>query len=138
MRIFLSALMFVFLMGCATKEKAQVIIDSVKEKTTVVNFKFNSFKLQDEQKKVIYEAVRQSKDGSKVTIVGYTDSQGSKAYNKQLSKKRAQAVAKYLDTLKVANSWAAGGESRLLNKDKTKAEHAANRRAEIGFVVEVK
>lgn len=134
MRSCLKALMLVFLVGCA----GGTVVDPVvvpQDKTVVVGFKFNSFKLDVAQKKIIDEAVKQSKEGSKVSIIGYTDSQGSKSYNMVLSKKRAQEVFKYLEVLKVKSSWSAGGESKLLNKDKTKSEHAANRRAELGFIV---
>ena len=109
-----------------------------KEKTVVVHFNFNSAKLGKDQKKIIKDAVAGRKDGTKVTLVGHTDSQGSKAFNKKLSEKRAKAVSKYLDSLKVANTWTATGSTDLLNKDKTVAEHKLNRRADVSFTVVVK
>ena len=108
------------------------------EKVVVVHFKFNSTKLHLDQKKIIKEVVAQHKAGTKLVIVGYTDSQGSKKYNHKLSEKRAKAVAKYLKTLKVESDWSGKGEEQLLNKDKTKAEHKLNRRADIAFTVVVK
>jgi len=137
----------ILLAGCATSSKPveptppaptpnpPVVVPQ--EKVVVINFKFNSYKLGAEQKKAIDDAVKSRLDGSKVTIIGYTDSQGTTAYNKKLSEKRAKAVFKYLEASKVQSSWTAIGEGKLLNKDKTKAEHAANRRAELGFVVKV-
>ena len=108
------------------------------EKVVVVHFKFNSTKLHLDQKKIIKEVVAQHKAGTKLVIVGYTDSQGSKKYNQKLSEKRAKAVAKYLKTLKVESAWSGKGEDKLLNGDKTKAEHKLNRRAEVAFTVVVK
>jgi outer membrane protein OmpA-like peptidoglycan-associated protein len=110
----------------------------VKEKVVVVHFKFNSTKLHLDQKKIIKDVVAQHKAGTKLVIVGYTDSQGSNKYNQKLSEKRAKAVAKYLKTLKVESDWSGKGEDKLLNSDKTKAEHKLNRRAEIAFTVVVK
>ena len=109
-----------------------------KEKIVVVHFKFNSIRLSKEDKKLIDTAVAERQAETKMVIVGYTDSQGSKAYNQKLSEKRAAVVSKYLDKLKVANTAGGKGEEGLLNKDLTKADHKANRRVEIGFTVEVK
>ena len=109
-----------------------------KEKVVVVSFKFDSVKLDAAAEKAIKDAVAEHKAGTKLTIVGYTDSQGSTKYNQKLSEKRAKAVSDYLNLLKVENSFSGKGKTGLLNKDKTKAEHAANRRAEVGFTVVVK
>lgn len=110
----------------------------VKDKTVTVYFHFNSAKLTSAQKKVIQQELSARKDGSQVTIVGYTDSQGSKKYNQKLSERRAKAVSKYLNSLKITNSWTAKGESDLVNADKTIAEHKLNRRSTVEFTVIVK
>ena len=127
--------------GC-TKDEAKpadpVQAEVTKEKVVVVNFKFDSVKLDPAGEKLVKEAVTARKEGTKVTIVGYTDSQGSKKYNQKLSEKRAKAVSDYLNKLKVENSCSGKGEEGLLNKDKTKTEHAANRRAEVSFTIVVK
>lgn len=110
-----------------------------KEGNVVIHFNFNSSKLHTAQKKILKEVVvDRIKNGTKVTIVGYTDSQGSKKYNKKLSAKRAKAVSDYLTKFHVENTWEAKGETELLNKDKTKAQHKVNRRASIKFTVIVK
>jgi outer membrane protein OmpA-like peptidoglycan-associated protein len=109
-----------------------------KEKVVVVHFNFNSTRLHADQKKIIKEVVAQHKEGTKIVIVGFTDSQGSKKYNQKLSERRAKAVAKYLKTLKVESDVSGKGEEHLLNGDKTKAEHKLNRRANVAFTVVVK
>lgn len=108
------------------------------EKVVVVHFNFGSSRLSKADRQLLKDAVDARKAGSKMSVVGYTDSQGSKRYNHKLSEKRAKAVSKYLTSLKVENSWSGKGEHGLLNRDKTRAEHKANRRAEVGFTVVVK
>lgn len=109
-----------------------------KVKVVTVHFKFDSTRLYVDQKKIIKDVVAQHKAGTKLVIVGYTDSQGSKQYNQKLSEKRAKSVTKYLKTLNVESEWSGKGEEKLLNKDTTKEEHKLNRRAEIAFTVIVK
>lgn len=69
---------------------------------------------------------------SQVVIEGHTDSVGSAQSNKQLSQKRANAVAKILiEQYAVAASRVTAkgyGEEQLLVVEKTKADQAANRR----------
>jgi len=109
-----------------------------KEKTIVVYFHFSKAKLTSAQKEIIKNEIATRKEGTQVLIVGHTDSQGSNKYNQRLSERRAKAVSKYLDSLKIANSWTAKGEKELVNGDKTKAEHKLNRRATVAFTVVVK
>jgi OOP family OmpA-OmpF porin len=108
----------------------------IKEKIVIVHFAFNSSKINHEQKKALEEVSEHAKHGTVVSIVGYTDSQGSKKYNKKLSIKRAKAVSKYLSTkFHIESTWEGKGESNLLNKDKTIAEHKLNRRADVIFKI---
>ncbi|MDH4275506.1 MAG: OmpA family protein, partial [Gammaproteobacteria bacterium] len=61
-------------------------------------FELNSFRLTEEAKermlKTADELRKYSKD--KIVVEGHTDAQGSKAYNLELSRNRAEAVQKYL------------------------------------------
>jgi outer membrane protein OmpA-like peptidoglycan-associated protein len=106
----------------------------------VVHFGFDSAKLTDKaQKKEIADVVKTMAPDTLIKVVGHTDSQGKAEYNQKLSLKRANSVVKYLTkTLKVDEKLITVeglGSTKLLNADKTKAEHKANRRAEIIFVV---
>jgi OOP family OmpA-OmpF porin len=68
-----------------------------------------------------------------VVLEGHTSSIGDAQYNQVLSKKRADAVAKQLVKLGVADSRISTvgfGEERLLNKAYRKSAHAENRRVE--------
>ena len=135
-----------FVAGCITDEvKPAPVVTPQPEPTptptpevtkkVAVHFKFNSAQLYLDQKKIIKDIVAQHKEGTKLVLVGYTDSQGSKKYNQKLSEKRSKTIAKYLKTLKVDSDWSGRGEDQLLNNDKTKAEHKLNRRVDITFKV---
>jgi len=72
---------------------------------------------------------------TKVSVVGYTDSQGSDKYNLKLSERRAQAVVKYLvdnGHVKADMITAAGkGKADPIGDNKTKEGRFKNRRVEI-------
>lgn len=71
---------------------------------------------------------------SSITIIGHTDSRGSKAYNQKLSVRRAQSVARYLASLGLNRNImhvTGRGESQPVASNKTKAGRAANRRVTI-------
>lgn len=73
----------------------------------------------------------------KVELRGYTDSTGTEAYNLQLSKRRAEAVAKYLTDKGVCAkriTTEGFGETNFVDTNKTAAGRAKNRRVEIDFV----
>ena len=65
------------------------------------------------------------------TVVGHTDSSGTEAYNQQLSERRAQTVADYLQAKGVAPGRLAAsgaGESEPIADNATKEGRAENRR----------
>jgi OOP family OmpA-OmpF porin len=70
---------------------------------------------------------------SAVSIVGHTDSRGSKKSNQRLSERRAQAVADYLTRMGLnGNMQVSGmGESTPVASNKSKAGRAQNRRVDI-------
>ena len=143
----LSLVFFLGLFGCAHDQKPvtpkpvdpkpEVLPPPVVSEVTVVQFAFDSVKLQKEQKEAIKKALVGKPTDSPIHVIGYTDSQGAKKYNLNLSKKRAKVVKKFLKSLKVKGviTVEAKGETVLLNADKTVEQHKANRRAEIVFVL---
>lgn len=143
MRIKLLSFMLLGLgfVGCHTKNDVKpvdpVVVqpEVVQERAVTIHFDFDSVLLTKDQKVILDDVVKQNKVGTKVLIVGHTDSQGSPQYNQALSEKRAAAVSQYLRDAKVENDAVGKGETKLLNKDKTKLEHKLNRRAEIFFKV---
>jgi len=82
------------------------------------------------------------KDGVSVEIASHTDSRGSKASNRALSERRAQAVTNYLISKGINASRIVSngyGESRLLNRCSdgvscTEMEHRANRRTQFRVI----
>lgn len=68
-----------------------------------------------------------------ITIVGHTDSRGSKKYNQRLSERRAQSVADYLAAQGLNGNMQVGGRGELepVASNRTKAGRAQNRRVDI-------
>ncbi len=74
-----------------------------------------------------------------ITLVGHTDSDGSHAYNQQLSERRAAAIELYLrrKNLNIASLTSVGyGETQPVASNETSAGKAQNRRVEIKIAVE--
>jgi len=69
-------------------------------------FAFNSAKLGPNQPKLdeVATTMNANSDIASVTIVGYTDHIGSKAYNQKLSEQRANSVKAYLENKGVSSS----------------------------------
>jgi len=69
-----------------------------------------------------------------IVVAGYTDSQGSEAYNQQLSEDRAKAVADYLKTKKITSARfeiVGFGEKNPIADNSTAEGRAMNRRVEL-------
>jgi outer membrane protein OmpA-like peptidoglycan-associated protein len=73
-------------------------------------------------------------DKTIIEVAGHTDNVGGSDYNKQLSQRRASAVARYLESKGVAEArvmTAAGGEDHPIASNSTEQGRAANRRVEV-------
>jgi len=73
-------------------------------------------------------------DKTIIEVAGHTDNVGAADYNKQLSQRRATAVADYLVSRGVAAArimTAAGGEDHPIASNTTEQGRAANRRVEV-------
>jgi len=101
-----------------------------------LNFDLNSFEL-DTSAESILDEVQQKLNGQvlhKITIVGYTDNQGTAQYNEQLSLKRAQSVKEALDRklqLEVEYIVIGKGEQLPIASNNTVEGRELNRRVEI-------
>ena len=105
------------------------LLDIVYFKTNKAEIQKRSFKLL----KNVASVVRAHTEIKRITVEGHTDNQGDDDYNKDLSQRRAQAVADFL----VANGVDAAiltpigyGEERPIKDNRTKKGRAANRRVE--------
>jgi len=73
-------------------------------------------------------------DKTIIEVAGHTDNVGDANYNRQLSQRRASAVAQYLVSRGVAEPrimTAAGGEEHPIASNSTEQGRAANRRVEV-------
>jgi OOP family OmpA-OmpF porin len=111
-----------------------LVVKDLKQMQLKINFAFDSSVVEPEY----FSEVKKVADFlnanplSRVTIEGHTDSDGSDQYNKRLSQRRAQAVAKVLVTefdIKPIRVTAVGfGESRPLVANDSDANKFKNRR----------
>ena len=101
-----------------------------------INFDFDSANLRDESTPVIerlYEGLK-SEESSEIVIEGHTSSEGTEAYNQQLSERRAQAVVDALVAMGIDSDrlTAAGlGELRPIADNGDESGRSLNRRVEI-------
>jgi len=129
-------------------EKGMTRIDAVSQevenadnfqplKTETVLFGFNKSELTQEDKQQLdqlAESVKSMKHYM-IAVQGYTDSTGAKAYNLELSRRRADAVVRYLtETLNiplVRISQIGYGEDTPAQPNKTRDGRKQNRRVEV-------
>ncbi len=100
------------------------------------SFAFDRADIKPEFKPTLDKVAGVLRDDSRVriTIIGFTDSIGSEAYNQRLSERRAQATADYLISRGVSASQILVrglGESEPRASNTTEAGRAQNRRVEI-------
>ncbi len=102
-----------------------------------VHFAFDSYALDGKAKGILDEAAGMIKanPNKQVTLLGWTDSIGSDAYNKTLSQNRANAVKNYLAQQGIpASSMKAIGKGKSFKyNNKTEEGRYLNRRTEISF-----
>lgn len=100
------------------------------------SFAFDSADLDSDAKGIFMSIanILQNYDKTAIHVVGFTDSIGDSTYNKQLSKRRAQSVADFLDSHGVSSQrvrvWGRG-ESQPVASNETADGQAKNRRVEI-------
>ena len=114
-------------------EGIQIIFDD----KSGVNFAFDSSELTADARKnldAVAEIFNEFPD-TELMIEGHTDNVGNDDYNMKLSKRRANAVAAYIQSKGVAASRfkiEGFGETRPIADNATKEGQAKNRRVEIG------
>jgi len=104
---------------------------------TVVNFKFNSDRLDTDSKQALDQMATGQNQYKRffITVEGFTDRTGSDAYNSALSKRRADAVMEYLvaqHNVPVYRIHMVGlGKDKPVDEAHTRAASAKNRRVEV-------
>jgi outer membrane protein OmpA-like peptidoglycan-associated protein len=113
-------------------------IDDFKLQTSAaVPFKFNKYALTDDAKENLDKLAGEVKSDKRffIAVEGYTDSTGTKAYNTELSRKRADAVVTYLvakHEIPIYRIHTIGlGEEKPLDEAKNREARAKNRRVEV-------
>jgi outer membrane protein OmpA-like peptidoglycan-associated protein len=101
-----------------------------------ITFRTGSADLNAQFFKVLDGVAQVSKkyDKTIIEIAGHTDNVGGADFNRQLSQRRASAVAQYLQSRGVSESriiTAAGGEDHPTASNSTEQGRAANRRVEV-------
>jgi len=102
----------------------------------IVYFDYDSFAVKDEYRGVIDGTAKRLSGArtQRVSIEGHTDERGGREYNLALGQKRAEAVAKALTLLGVADNQVepvSFGKERPAVQGSDEAAWAKNRRAEI-------
>ena len=116
------------------KESDIVILDANKLK-----FDFNSATIKDEYNSVLEKLKNYIEaKNHKISITGYTDSKGTKEYNKELSQRRAESLEEKLIELglsphKIVETKGNGDNNPVASND-TEEGRAANRRLEVQFI----
>jgi len=123
-----------------TESKQEVVLRDEKRRisslTLFVPYLFRGYELDDESKKILKEyadELRRQKD-AKVTIIGHTNAKGRRAFNKELSLKRAKAVEEiFIDNgiAKERITVIGKGESEPLADKSNPAAAQLNKRIEI-------
>lgn len=104
-----------------------------------ITFAFNDASLQPQFYPVLNDVARTLTEYNQtvVEVAGHTDSVGSDAYNQELSVRRANAVAAYLQSQGVIQQrliTVGAGESRPVASNDSETGRAQNRRVEITLV----
>lgn len=104
-----------------------------------VRFKFDSFDLTSESQLILnkFATILKEYPDTNLLVAGHTDSSGKAAYNRTLSKNRANSVTKYLTRKGISlgrftTVWY--GEEQPKHDNGTAAGRAKNRRVNIGIV----
>jgi len=128
--------------GAPGSASTTVTVTHVVDKLALhVNFDFNKATIRKGEDAELQKAIAFIKKypGSQISLVGFTDSVGSDAYNLKLSEKRAQAVKDYLvkHGIDAGRIEASGrGKADPIADNKTEKGRAANRRVEVQILSE--
>jgi outer membrane protein OmpA-like peptidoglycan-associated protein len=115
-----------------TKEKTADVINELKSLSEIAQFDVDSTNLSQPLMNKIEEVLTKLGENHKFTVIGYTDSNGSIAYNLKLSQLRAEAVEKFIKekNSNVTVSVLAKGESEPIADNSTEDGRTKNRRVE--------
>lgn len=104
----------------------------------VVHFAYDDSTISSADERVLNVHAKYMLDHPNIalTVKGHTDERGSREYNIALGERRANSVARYLETKGVPNnriSSVSYGKEQPINLETTEAAWAQNRRAELDY-----
>ena len=116
----------------AKKDEANLLVLD----TNKLNFDYNSANIKDEYNSILEKIKKYIEDKNlKISIIGYTDSKGTKSYNKELSLRRAESIEERLIALGLAPEriieTVGKGDSNPIASNDSEDGRAKNRRIEI-------
>ena len=118
-----------------SKDESDVVVLD----TSKLKFDFNSATIKEEYNPILEKLKNYIESKNyKISITGYTDSKGTKEYNKELSLRRAESVEEKLIELglppeKIIETKGKGDSNPIASND-TEEGRTANRRIEIQFI----
>jgi outer membrane protein OmpA-like peptidoglycan-associated protein len=89
--------------------------DKRMDRFQLILFDFNKFEINNHNKKISNLIIKKLKDSSEVKITGYTDMIGDEKVNKELSEKRAKALATILSLKTIVPFIRGMGETNLFD-----------------------
>ena len=116
------------------KENDIIVLDA-----NALKFDFNSATIKEEDTPVLEKLKNYiEKKNHKISIIGYTDSKGTREYNRELSLRRAESVEEKLIELGLAPEkimeTKGNGDSNPIATNDTEEGRSMNRRIEIKFM----
>lgn len=123
----------------AEEEKSADNADIIVLDTNKLKFDFNSATIKEEYTPILEKLKNYIEaKNEKISIIGYTDSKGTKEYNKELSLRRAESLEEKLIDLglspdKIIETKGNGDNNPIASND-TEEGRAVNRRIEVQFV----
>ncbi len=126
----------------ATNQRISALDEYVVQSTATVNFRVNSAVLSPEGKSSLDEvaATAASLRGYTIEVTGFASAEGGTSRNKELSKRRAQAVIDYMvenhniPLRRIGTSYGFG-ELQAIADNSTREGREANRRVEVKLLV---
>ena len=126
-------------LDCGENQPAQLLdtVPSLAKGTTMILenifFETNKSQLLQQSYNELQRLIQllNSNPSMRVAIIGHTDNQGKKAYNQQLSERRAQSVVEYLQSHGIKSSrlkYMGMGDSQPIDSNDTAEGRARNRR----------
>ena len=123
----------------AKEEKNTNNTDIIVLDANKLKFDFNSATIKEEYTPILEKLKNYIEaKNEKISIIGYTDSKGTKEYNKELSLRRAESLEEKLIELglspeKIIETKGNGDNNPVASND-TEEGRAANRRIEVQFI----